>query len=112
NVFSGYNVFAMESFMDELATKTQQDPAEFRRSYLEDERAIEVINAATERAGWEPHVGSSGRGMGMSFALYVRTDLEGPTVTYMCYVAEVEVAQETGEIQVKKVTCAIDPGLV
>lgn len=112
NVFSGYNVFAVESFMDELAAETGQDPAEFRLSYLEDERAHDVIKAATERAGWESHVGSSGRGLGLSFALYVRTDLEGPTVTYMAYVADVEVSQETGEIEVKKVTCAIDPGLV
>lgn len=112
NVFSGYNVFAMESFMDELAAKTQQDPAEFRLSYLEDERAIAVINTATEHAGWEPHVGPSGRGMGMSFALYIRTDRKGPTVTYMAYVAEVEVDQDTGDVRVEKVTCAIDPGLV
>lgn len=112
NVFSGYNVFAMESFVDELAEATKQDPVECRLAYLKDQRAIDVINAATKRAGWQKHVGPSGRGFGVSFALYVRTDLKGPTVTYMCYVAEVDVDKKTGEIRVKKMTCAIDPGLV
>jgi len=112
NVFSGYNVFSMESFMDELAAATGTDPAQFRLDHLDDQRAIDVINAATERAGWEPHQGPSGRGMGLSFALYIRTNLDGPTVTYMCYVAEVDVARDTGEVRVRKLTCAIDPGLV
>jgi len=110
NVFSGYNLFALESFMDELAAKADEDPVAYRLRHLEDPRAIEVINAATEQAGWKPSGGSGGSGMGVSFALY--TGENGPSSAYMAYVAEVDVDEETGEVRVKKFTCAIDPGLV
>ncbi len=110
NVFSGYNIFALESFMDELSVKAKVDPVEFRLNHLQDERGIAVLKAAPASAGWKPHVGSSGRGMGVSFVLY--TNKEGPSSTYLAYVAEVEVNKETGEVQVKKLTCALDCGLV
>ncbi len=110
NVFSGYNLFALESLMDELAIEAGEDPAEYRLRHLEDDRAIDVINAATEAAGWSPSGGQGGSGMGISFALY--TGEAGPSSAYMAYVAEVDVDEETGEIRVKKFTCAIDPGLV
>ena len=110
NVFSGYNIFALESFMDELAARAGEDPAAYRLRHLEDPRAIEVINAVTAQAGWQPRGGSGGSGMGLSFALY--TGESGPSSAYMAYVAEVEVDGETGEARVRKLTCAIDPGLV
>lgn len=110
NVFSGYNLFALESLMDELAIEAGEDPAEYRLRHLEDDRAIDVINAATEAAGWSPSGGQGGSGMGISFALY--TGEAGPSSAYMAYVAEVDVDEETGEVRVKKFTCAIDPGLV
>jgi nicotinate dehydrogenase subunit B len=110
NVYSGYNMFALESFMDELAASFNEDPAAFRLRHLEDERAIEVINAATEKAGWKPSGGSGGSGMGLSFVLY--TNQNGPSSAYMAYVAEVEVDETTGTFRVTKMTCAIDAGLV
>ena len=110
NVYSGYNIFALESFMDELAEKAGMDPVDFRMQHLKDERAIAVLKQATDTAGWTSHVGSSGTGMGVSFALY--TNEEGPSSAYMAYVAEVEVDTETGQVLVKKMTCAIDCGLV
>ena len=110
NVFSGYNMFALETFMDELAAAAEEDPMEFRLKHLADERAVDVIRAAAERAGWQPHTGSSGRGMGMSFVLY--TNLDGPSSAYMAYVADVDVDAASGDVQVAKMTCAIDAGLV
>ncbi len=110
NVFSGYNIFALESFMDELAARAGEDPVEYRLRHLEDERAADVINAAKELAGWSPSGGSGGTGMGISFALY--TNEEGPSSSYMAYIAEVEVDEGSGEYRVKKFSCAIDPGLV
>ena len=110
NVYSGYNMFALESFMDELAAQTKTDPVVFRLNHLIDERAIDVIKAATEKAGWKAHTGSSGTGMGVSFVLY--TSHDGPASTYMAYVAEVKVDTASGKVQVKKMTCAIDCGLV
>ncbi len=38
------NIFAIECFMDEMARIQGQDPLEFRRRYLNDERALEVID--------------------------------------------------------------------
>jgi len=110
NVFSGYNIFALESFMDELAEKAKVDPVQFRLNHLKDERGIAVLQAATTSAGWQSHVGRSGRGMGVSFTLY--TSQEGPSSAYLAYVAEVDVNKETGQIKVRKLTCAIDCGLV
>jgi CO/xanthine dehydrogenase Mo-binding subunit len=110
NVFTGYNIFALESFMDELAELANEDPVAFRLAHLSDERAIAVIEAATKRAGWKSHVGSSGQGIGLSFALYTKHEL--PSASYLAYVAEVDVDQESGQVAVTKVTCAIDAGLV
>jgi CO/xanthine dehydrogenase Mo-binding subunit len=110
NVFSGCNMFALESFMDELAARAGADPIEYRLRHLEDERAIEVINAAAALAGWQPSGGNGGTGMGISFALY--TNANGPSSAYMAYIAEVEVDEGTGEYRVTRFSCAIDPGLV
>ena len=48
------NVFAIESFMDELAHTVGADPVEFRLRHLADERAKAVIEAAAKKADWRP----------------------------------------------------------
>jgi nicotinate dehydrogenase subunit B len=110
NVFRGNNIFALESLLDELAERANEDPVEFRLKHMKDPRAADVLKAAAERAGWEPHVGKSGRGMGVCFALYANPTRPGSS--YMAYIAEVEVDETTGQIKAKKFTCAIDCGLV
>jgi nicotinate dehydrogenase subunit B len=110
NVFSGYNIFALESFMDELAANAGEDPVQYRLRHLEDDRAVDVINAATDLAGWKPSGGSGGTGMGISFVLY--TAEAGPSSSYMAYIAEVEVDESSGDFRVLRFSCAIDPGLV
>src|ERR1700676_5082807 len=44
--------FARESYIDELATEAGVDPIEYRLRYLRDQRAIDLVNAVAERAGW------------------------------------------------------------
>jgi CO/xanthine dehydrogenase Mo-binding subunit len=66
------NVFAIESFLDELAAAAGQDPVAFRLRHLADPRARDVVSAAAERLGWRsaPRPGRSGRGHGMAVARY------------------------------------------
>jgi nicotinate dehydrogenase subunit B len=51
------NVFAHESFIDELAHNAGEDPVAFRLRHMNDARAAELTKATAERAGWEPRVG-------------------------------------------------------
>ncbi len=111
NVFVGNNIFALESLMDELAERAGADPVAFRLALMTDERAVAVLEPAAQAAGWPEHSGSSGNGIGVCFALF-NANPKSPAQTYTAYVAQVAVDKESGEVQVQKMTCAIDCGLV
>lgn len=97
-----FNVFAIESFMDELALVTGQDPVEFRLAHLSDPRARAVIEKAAAASGWgSEHPERRGRGIG--FARYKDKG------AYCAVVAEVEAESE---IIVRRLTVAADVGLV
>ena len=63
-----------------------------------------VLEAAAKKFGWTPAPSPSKRGWGVACG-----DYEG---TYVAMIAEVEVEENTGKIQTKKVVCAQDMGLV
>ena len=66
------NVFAIESFMDELALAANIDPLEFRLRHLTDERARAVLQAAAENVDWPicREASGDGEGWGMALAQY------------------------------------------
>lgn len=98
------NVFAIESFMDELATCAGADPVEFRLAHLEDERARAVIEKAASLAGWRPNEEGDGeRGRGIGFASYKNLGC------YVAVVVEVAVAET---VRVERAWCAVDVGQV
>jgi len=94
------NVFAIESFLDEIATERGEDPVAFRLRHLRDERARDVIRAAAGRANWKPP-STSGIGYGIGFARYKNTG------AYCAAVAEVEGKDD---LRVRKLTLAVDVG--
>ena len=101
------NVFALESFIDELAAAAGADPVEFRLRHMKDARARAVIEAAAQKAGWKTQQkGDGSRGRGFAFAKYKNL------AAYVAVIADVEVDRRTGKVQVTKAVSAVDAGLI
>jgi nicotinate dehydrogenase subunit B len=102
------NVFAIESFMDELALAAGADPVAFRLAHLSDPRARRVIEEAAAMSGWAARDADQGRdgdgtGFGIAFARYKGTS------GYCAAVAE--VAADTS-ISLRRLWLAVDVGRV
>ena len=98
------NVFAIESFMDELAHSVGADPVAYRLRFLKDERARDAIVRAAEKFGWPQWQKSPGRGRGIGFAKY-------KNIAGYCAVAlEVEVNRQSGRIRVLRAVASADSG--
>jgi nicotinate dehydrogenase subunit B len=114
------NSFAHESFIDELAIAAGADPVEYRLRYLKDERAVALVKAVADRAGWiartaaRRHMAEDGtlRGQGFAYALYVHSAFPGFGAAWSAWVADVSVNPATGEVKVARVTVGQDSGLM
>lgn len=94
-------VFAIESFMDELARRAGADPIAFRRAHLDKcPRLQAALDIVRQKSGWDTSLPARcGRGVAAqsSFGSDIAT------------VVECEV-DEAGEIQLRRITTAVDTG--
>jgi len=99
-----HNNFVIESFVDELAATSKQDPVAFRRALLgKSPRAMALLDVAAKEAGWgKPLPRGHGRGVALLYSGWG---------TYLAQVAEVEVAG-SGDVRVHRIVCAVDCGRI
>lgn len=104
--------FASEGFIDEIAADLKIDPVEFRLNHLStNKRAADCLKAAADKAGWQKRpspapveTGNVAKGRGIA--------ITNRSNTYVAIVADVEVNKTTGQVNVKKLFCAHDCGLM
>jgi isoquinoline 1-oxidoreductase beta subunit len=97
------NVFAIESFMDELAKKSNKDPVAFRRDLLgKSPRLKAALDLAASKSGWgSPLPARTGRGIALQTAFG----------SFIATVAEAEV-DSFGQVHVRRMVCVVDTGIV
>ena len=114
------NTFAHESYIDELAAEAKVDPIEYRLRYLNDSRAVDLVNAVAERAGWKPRPvwqekqseGDVAHGRGFAYALYMHSKFPGYGAAWSAWIADVAVNKATGDVSVTRVVAGQDSGLM
>jgi len=98
------NVFAIESFMDELAHAAGADPLEYRLRFLNDERARDVLLKTADLFGWDSWEGGRNRGRGIAFSRYKNLQ------AYTAVAVEVQVVPRNGRIRLVRAVSANDSG--
>jgi isoquinoline 1-oxidoreductase beta subunit len=96
------NIFAIESFMDELARKRGIDPATFRRDLVKtNPRAVSIIDTVSRMADWGKK--RDGSALGFTYMNYAGTQI--------ALAAEVTLDRKSGALRVRNVWTALDPGV-
>ena len=114
------NVFAHESFIDELAEEAGADPVAFRLQHMTDPRAADLVKATAERASWETRVGprphdADGdvvRGRGFAQARYSHGNWPGVGAAWSAWAVDVAVNRATGEVNVTRIVVGQDTGMM
>ncbi|MBW3468948.1 xanthine dehydrogenase family protein molybdopterin-binding subunit [Arthrospiribacter ruber] len=99
------NIFALESFIDELSHLADQDPLNFRKNNLDDPRAIAVLDKLAKETGYHDRIKKSDTGYGLAFAKYKNS------AAYLAVLAEVTVFKDKKSFHLKRLTAVIDAGL-
>ena len=107
------NCFAVESFVDELATKAGLDPLAFRLRDLANPRGREVVERLARLMAWQARPSPAAKsgsqiatGRGMAYIHYKHNE------TFVAVGMDVEVNRSTGALKVKRVACTHDCGLM
>ena len=104
SVGHGPNKYAIEAFIDEIATDQGLDPFTFRKRLMKDApRALNVLETTAEMADWGGPL-KEGRARGLSFA-----ERSGSLAAGIC---EISLDRNTGKIKVHKIWAALDAGVV
>jgi CO/xanthine dehydrogenase Mo-binding subunit len=105
SVYPSQNVFAVESFMDELAHAAGRDPLEFRKALVTGmPRMRKAMDMAAAKAGWgTPLPAGHARGIALSPPSFFQT----PVVQ----IAEVSVGTDR-RVRLHRIICALDCGIV
>lgn len=97
----GPNIFAMESFIDELAAKKGIDGYHYRRDLLaKSQRSLAVLDLAAQKANWETPA-PNGHYRGIAY-----TEAFG---THIAHVVELSVSKDR-QVKIHKIICVADPG--
>lgn len=101
-VYNTQNAFANESFIDQLAAASGQDPYKYRMEIVSDPTMKRVLELAATKAGWGTSLPA---GWGRGIACHSTWN-----ATPVAQVAEVSVEPD-GKVRVHRVVCAVDCGL-
>jgi CO/xanthine dehydrogenase Mo-binding subunit len=100
------NVFAIESFVDELAIAHDADPFEYRLRHLSDPRARTVIEAVRSMAGSPPSFEGRLTGRGIAFAQYKNL------AAYLALVVDISVEPSSGYVRAEKAYSVMEAGQI
>lgn len=100
----GPNKFAIEAFVDELATDQNVDPFDFRIQLMKNHpRAQKVLQTVADMADWKSPA-SKGRAKGIAFA-----ERSGSLAACVC---ELSLNTENGKIEIHQLWASLDAGVV
>jgi len=103
------NAFAIESQVDAMAAAAGIDPLDFRLRNLSDARMRRVLTTVADTFGWRSGRGAASDG-GVLRGRGVACGIDAGA--YVALMAEVAVDPERGTVQVERVACAQDMGIV
>jgi nicotinate dehydrogenase subunit B len=105
-------LFGSESFIDEVAAATDTDPVAFRLKYLTHLRDRAAVEIAAERYGWDARPSPRNDQAGLEIASGRGIAFRRHFNTFIALIADVRVHRSNGKIEIPRLFCAHDCGLI